>query len=133
MNTVVGLACSVGYDMSFNSKHHDEEQTTKAPIHVHANGHKHQHNNEANKHKHAEKKANEKDDCCNDKVVKFQNIEKNITPKTIIDAPAFVAILSVFIGIELYNVSKAFPHKNIVPFFYPPPPDILIAIQKFQV
>ena len=133
MNTVVGLACAVGYDMSFNSKHHNEEQTIKTPIHVHANGHKHEHNNEANKHKHEEKKAPTKDGCCNDKVVKFQNIEKNITPKPVIDAPAFVAILSIFIGIELYNVTKAFPHRNIVRFFYPPPPDILIAIQKFQV
>ena len=133
MNTVVGLACAVGYDMGFNSKHHNEEQTIKTPIHVHANGHKHEHNNEANKHKHEEKKAPTKDGCCNDKVVKFQNIEKNLTPKPVIYAPAFVAILSIFIGIELYNVTKAFPHRNIVRFFYPPPPDILIAIQKFQV
>jgi hypothetical protein len=133
MNTVVGLACAVGFDMSFNSKHHNEEQTIKTPIHVHANGHKHDHNNEVNKHKHVEKKAPEKDGCCNDEVVKIQNVEKNLTLKTVIDAPAFVAILSSFFGIELFNSTKAFPQKNIVRFFYPPPPDILISIQKFQV
>ena len=133
MNTVVGLACAVGYDMSFNSKHHNEEQTIKTPIHVHANGHKHEHNNEANKHKNEGKKASTKDDCCNDKVVKFQNVEKNLSPKTIFDAPAFVAILSTFFGTELYNITKDFPHKNIARFFYPPPLDILISIQKFQV
>lgn len=144
MNTVVGLACTLGFDMGFNSKHHDEEQAIKTPIHVHANGHRHEHNKEANKtkhehsheakkHKHEEKKAPEKDGCCNDEVVKFQNVEKNLTSKTVIDAPAFVAILSSFFGIELFNSTKAFPQKNIVRFFYPPPPDILIAIQKFQV
>ncbi len=133
MNTVVGLACSVGIDMSFNSKHHNEEQTIKTSIHVHANGHKHEHNNVANKHKHEEKKPTEKDGCCNDKVVKFQNVEKNITSKTFINVPAFVAILSTFLGVQLHNITKVFPHKNIVRFFYPPPPDILIAIQKFQV
>lgn len=144
MNTVVGIACAVGIDMSFNAKNHSEAKIIKTPVHVHANGHnhehtkeagkhKHEHGNEASKHKHVEKKAPEKDGCCNDAVVKFQNVEKNITPKTVIDAPAFVAILSIFNGIELYNITKAFPHKNIVPFFYPPPPDILISIQKFQV
>jgi len=144
MNTVVGLACAVGVDMSFNTKHHDEEQEIKTPVHVHANGHKHEHKkeagkhkhehgNEANKHKHVEKKAPAKEGCCTDEVVKFQNVEKNLAAKIVIDAPAFVAILSTFPGINLYNITKAFPQKSIVPFFYPPPPDILISIQKFQV
>jgi len=144
LNTVVGLACAIGLDMSFNTKHHDEEQKIKTPIHVHSDGHKHEHNKVANKHKHdhgneankrnhEEKKAPEKDGCCTDEVVKFQNVEKNLTPKTNIDAPSFVAIVSTFIGIDLYNITKAFPPKKIVRFFYPPPPDILISIQKFQV
>jgi len=155
MNTVVGLACAVGVDMSFNTKHHDVEKIIKTSIHVHLDGHKHEHNNvankakhehgkvankhkhehgnEANKHKHEEKKAPEKDGCCTDEVVKLQNSEKTLAAKTVIDIPAFVAILSIFIGTELYNITKSFPHKSIIRFFYPPPPDILLSIQKFQV
>ncbi len=132
MNTVIGFACAVGVDMGFNTKQHDDEVTESA-IHVHAVGKKHQHHSEANKHNHVEKKSTEKEGCCNDEVIKFQNVEKNVTPKIIIDAPAFVAIVNTFLGIDLYNITKVFPQKNIVRFFYPPPPDILIAIQKFQV
>lgn len=132
MNTVIGFACAVGIDMGFNTKHHDEE-ATKTPIHLHADVNKNDHHNETNKHKHDEKKSNEKDDCCNDKVIKFQNAEKNITAKTVIDAPAFVAIISSFLGRDSYNIIKTFPQKNIIRFFYPPPPDILLSIQKFQI
>ncbi len=171
MNTVVGFTCAVGIDMSFNTKHHDEEQSIENPIHIHsdgkkhihqepvkpashthsdgkkhihqepvkpalhthADGKKHEHSNEAITHKHEEKKAPEKDGCCNNEVIKFQNVEKNLTPKTIIDVPGFVAILSTFPAVNLFNVVRSFPHKRIVRFFYPPPPDILISIQKFQV
>ncbi len=132
MNTVMGFACAMGLDMGFNSKHHDDE-VMETPIHVHADGNKHEHHNEANKHIQDEKKSTEKGGCCNDKVVYFQTGDKNLTAKTIIDAPSFVAIVSDFLGIDLYNISKAYPQKNIVRFFYPPPPDILVSIQKFQV
>ena len=132
-NTVMGFACAIGIDMGFNTKHHDDGEATETPVHVHADGKMHDHPKAANKHNLADKKFPEKGGCCNAEVVKFQNVEKNLTPKTLFDAPAFVAILSTFFGTELYNITKDFPHKNKVRFFYPPPPDILIAIQKFQV
>ena len=132
-NTVMGFACAIGIDMGFNTKHHDDGEATETPVHFHADGKKHEHPKEANTHNLADKKSPEKGGCCNDEVVKFQNIEKNLAAKTIIDAPAFVAIVSTFLGINLYNITKALPQKNIVRFFYPPPPDILIAIQRFQI
>ncbi len=132
MNTVIGFACAVGIDMGFNTKLHNQEET-ETPIHVHADGNKHDHHNEGHKHNHDKKKSNEKDDCCNDKVVKFQNTEKNITAKIAIDATSFIAIASTFFGIDLFTVTDAFPQKDIKRFFYPPPSDILISIQKFQV
>jgi len=133
MNTVIGLACAAGIDMSFNSKHHIEEQVIKTPVHAHADGKKHDHHNEANKHNHEEKKASEKDACCNDVVVKFQNVEKKINPTTTIEPPVFVAIVNTFPATNLFNISRTFPDKKIVRFFYPPPPNILIAIQRFQI
>ena len=133
LNTIIGFACALGVDMSFNSKHHKEEQLIKTSVHVHANGNKHDHHNKVNKHSQGEKKSNKKDDCCNDKVVKIQSAEKNITLKTVIASPAFVAIVNTFFGVDLFTVINAFPQKNIIRFFYPPPPNILVAIQKFQV
>lgn len=133
MNTVVGLACAIGIDMGFNTKHHNEDQKIETPMHEHADGNKHDHHNRAHKQNNGEKKSNEKEGCCNDKVVKFQNVEKNLTPKTIIYSPAFIVIVSTFLGIDLYSITKGLPVKNKVRFFYPPPPDILISIQKFQV
>ena len=133
MNTIVGLACSIGIDMSFNSKHHTEEQTIKTPIHVHANGKKHEHHNKDSKHNHEEKKSPDKGGCCNNEVVKFQNVEKKINPKTTIEAPVFVAIASPFPAVNLFNVTRSFPHKTLVRFFYPPPIDILLVIQRFQI
>jgi hypothetical protein len=41
VNTVVGFACSVGIDMGFNSKHHHDEESTEAVVHIHADGKKH--------------------------------------------------------------------------------------------
>jgi len=133
MNTIIGFACAIGIDMKFSSKHHDEEQIIKTPVHIHADGKKHDHHNKAEKHSHEEKKTNEKDNCCNDKVVKLQISEKNITAKTIIDMPVFLAIISTYLVIDLSDIIKAFPPKNIKRFFYPPPPNILVSIQKFQV
>lgn len=133
LNTIIGFACAIGVDMSLSSKPHEEEQQIKTSVHAHADGHKHDHHNKAKKHSHGEKKSNEKDDCCNDKVVKIQTAEKNIVAKTMLVAPVFVAMISSYFAINLLDIIKAFPPKDIKRFFYPPPPDILVFIQKFQV
>ena len=132
LNTIIGFACALGIDMKGEGKPH-KEALTKTPIHVHADGKKHDHHNKAKKHNHGEKKQNKKDDCCSDKVVKIQNAEKNIVSKLIIDAPLFVAISNSYSEINLFSSIKGFPPKNIKRFFYPPPPNILVSIQKSQV
>lgn len=134
LNTLVGFACAVGVDMSFNSSHHDEEAIE---VHVHTDGTKHEHNNEPVKQHHDEKgiSKKDKDDCCNDDVLKFQNLDKNLNQnaKTAIDVPVFVAIISNFLGIDIFKITKTYPPKYKTRFFYPPPPDIRIAIQSFQI
>ena len=156
LNMLVGFACSIGVDMGFNSarqkrevtapathvhangkKHQHHQQPAKAAIHVHANGKKHTHHNQTAKLHQEENKPTqkEKDDCCNDKVIKFQSLDKaiNQNTKASIDVPALVAIITIFSRLDIYKLSKAYPPKYKARFFYPPPPDIRIAIQSFQI
>ncbi len=135
LNTIVGFACGIGIDMGFNSTHHEEEEATV--IHVHDDGKKDGHYNQSVSHQHEGKKpdSSEKKGCCNDEVQKFQSLDKvlNQNAKTAIDSPVLAAIISTFLGIDIFKIAKAYPPKYLARFFYPPPPDIRIAIQSFQI
>ena len=153
-NTAVGFACSLGVDMDFNTSHHNTaEEATE--VHVHADGKKHDHGQEqttitahddATKHHHAIETAGQHQDdkntlgknqggCCSDEVQKFQNLDKNLNQNVNagIDVPVFVAILNTFLGVDLSQEIKDSPTKYKARFFYPPPPDIRIAIQSFKI
>ena len=155
LNTIVGFACSLGLNMSFNASHHKEDvsapaihihangkkhvhtkATAKPAVHVHADGKKHQHDSEPLKHHPEEKETskNDKKGCCNDDVLQFQNLDKNLNQnvKTVIDVPAMVAILSTFSGIELFKTS-ATSQLSAIRYLFPPPPNIRIVIHRFQV
>lgn len=135
LNTMVGFACAVGLDMSFNTTHHHDEEAIE--VHEHADGIKHNHHQQTEKHQQDENKSEkkEKGGCCNDDVQKFQSLDKALTQnvKTITDVPVFAAIISSFLGIDIFNIAKAYPPKYKARYFYPPPPDIRIAIQSFQI
>lgn len=155
LNTVVGFACSVGLNIGSKTSHHNAETTepsvhihadgkkhhhqpkpVKAATHVHADGKKHEHKSEPLKQHQEEKETQkkEKDDCCNDDVLKFQNLDKylNKNARTVIDVPAFVAALSTFLEIDIFKTS-ATPQLPVIRYLFPPPPDILISIQRFQI
>ena len=134
LNTLVGFACSLGIDMGFNSKHHhDDEEATETS--VHAGGKEHQHHDEEIKHQHDSKEDSEKGGCCNDGVIRFQNLEKNLNQNNtpVIHAHVFTTILSDFWNVNVFNCAKALPQKYKASVFHPPPTDILIAIQRFQI
>lgn len=155
LNTVVGFACSLRLDMEFNTTHHEEEvikpsvhihangkkhehQKTdvKPTVHVHANGEKHEHQHEPVKHdSNEEKTVPQKDNegCCKDDAVNFQNLDKNINIKTAINAPALIAVISSFLGIEISQVPDAEKQLYTARYLFPPPPNILISIQRFQI
>lgn len=135
LNTVIGFACAMGVDMGFNTHHHEQEETIKTTTHDHADGTLHKHHHEAVKQHHNAKEDSKKDDCCNDKVIKFQNVDKNVAAKTIVTPPAeFVAIITTYIGIDLHHFAKVSSlQKDLITLFYPPPQEILISIQKFQI
>jgi hypothetical protein len=135
MNTVIGFACSMGIDMGFNTTHHHDEEATATTVHVHADGKKQHHQDEANRHHHDSKENSEKGGCCNDGVMKFQNLDKILAPNanTFINAPVFVAILNSFLGIDMFRQPQVSHQKFIAQFSHPPPTDIRILIQSFQI
>jgi hypothetical protein len=146
LNTIVGFACSVGVDMGFNTKHHDDDKATEAVVHVHTDGKKHVHQEKKEDHKHDKshnhdqvinhhKSGDDKDDCCNGKVRSFQQLEKTVPNSVSLVHPVF---FTAFLA-SYYNIN-IIPHpdvvKDIKPFvrsYHPPIPDIRIAIQSFQI
>lgn len=132
INTVVGVACAIGMD--FNTSHHDYE-VAEVSVDIHEIGKKHQSHNGADKDHHDKKDTSKKDDCCNNKVIKFQSLDKNLNQnaKAVISVSAFVAIISTFMVSDVFKIAKASPPKYKNRFFYPPSPDIRIAIQSFQI
>lgn len=130
LNTVVGFACAVGLDMGFNSHHHGE-----SAIEVSENHHldKSHHQDEANIHQH--QKNNDKDNCCNDGVMKFQQFDKNIaTSFSLISPEFFTSFLASFYHIDLFSSNNRISAiKNFIRRHHPPIPDIRVAIQSFQI
>lgn len=160
LNTVVGFACAVGLDMGFNTSHHDGNAVEVKEIHVHEDGAIHHHgsasaNESADKHESGAAHHHGHDDnvpvkqekdgkslagkdesgCCSDEVLKFQSLDKNLnqTTNNIVDAQVFVAMLSTFFGVDLIAITKEVPPKFKARFYYPPPADILLATQRFQI
>ena len=123
LNTIVGFACAMGVNMGFNTTHHHDHETDDVTV---AAGTK--------KHHHDSKETAEKGGCCNDKVINFQNLDKRLSQNAnvAINAPVFVAILRSFFGIDIFKPAQKTPQRHFA-FFHPPPPDILIVIQRFQI
>ncbi|RTL60024.1 MAG: hypothetical protein EKK37_04055 [Sphingobacteriales bacterium] len=155
-NTAVSFACALGVDMGFNTSHHNEIEEA-VEVHIHSDGKKHIHDEEASEvtkhgHQNSSKHQHETETtkqvpadksisftkgaggCCSNEVQKFQKLDKNVTVNvSSINAPVFIAVLSAFLDIDLSNGIKDFLPKYTARFYYPPPPDIRIAIQRFQI
>jgi len=133
LNTMIGFACSMGVDMDFNASHHKGD-AAKTSMHIHKDGKKHVHKPEAGKkhsHKHIEA-ASKKDDCCKEKVVKLQTSDKALTQaQATIHSPVF--IISSSFQFLAFNTVKGVSQKYTAYQFHPPPCDIRIAIQSFQI
>lgn len=134
MNTVIGFACAIDIDMGFNTHHHEDEQVTDTRIHIHLDGEKHNHHDKVAEHHHDSKKDLEKGGCCNDGVFKFQGLDKNLNPNVnfVISVPVFTAMRTSFFDLDIFTQELS-DQKQIALFFHPPPPDIRILIQSFQI
>jgi len=154
-NTAVGFACALGVKMDFNSLHHSETEEP-AEVHIHDDGKMHVHEMETSaitthvhedgtNHQHDSEPAKQipvdgsnlltKDDggCCTKEVQDFQKLDKNVTVSAGVNVPVFVTILSTFFDTDFLKGINDFPARYKARFYYPPPPDIRIAIQRFQI
>lgn len=145
LNTVVGFACSVGADMGFNSKPHHGEESTEAVVHIHPDGKEHihyekknsqdhkktQHHDQANNH-HKSKEG--KDNCCNDQVLKFEQLDKSVPYSLKIIHPTFLIVfIDAFYNVALPTSDIVKNIKQFVRSYHPPISSIRIAIQSFQI
>lgn len=141
LNTIIGFACAIGMDMDFNTPHHDEKNIAKISVHIHDDGKKHVHQNETEKppsesdknhHKATEDKAN----CCNDQVIKFNETDKSASHSLVTNInPVFFTtfLASYYISGIFYTSYINTSSKYFVRSYHPPIPDIRIAICSFQI
>ncbi len=139
LNTMIGFACAVGIDMGFNTSHHHDEEATEISVHVHSDGKKHIHH-EAAKHydepDNDHHKSNGKDNCCNDKVIKFNEVDKSASHSlnTGISPVFFTTFLTSFYSANILYTSFINTAINyFVRSYHPPISDIRIKVQSFQI
>jgi hypothetical protein len=136
LNMVLAFACSVGVKMGYNNQHHHETVTVKTThAHKHGPDTRAPHNEQASPSHHHGNGNPAKDDCCAENALKLQTEDKKLQQiqSTTLKAPVFVAFLSLFLGVELAPVQIKSGTKYLFPQYYPPPPDIRLAIQSFQI
>lgn len=132
MNTVIGFACAIGVEMGFNSQPClDDDETI---VHVHAEGRMDRHQHEHDKRGQHSHHGSEKGGCCNDKVIKFQTLDKNVNQNAsaALNVPSFVFSISNFFCIDICKTIES-PPKEYVAHIFHPPPDIRVFIQSFQI
>ena len=139
LNMFVGFACSLGFNFGKGTSHHSEATETHIPSHSHEHGSNaskthHHENSKPHDHKTDHKNEKNKKGCCNDEVQKVQQLDKNINSNAKIIANDVIADVPQT-HYHSYTVifSKTNPAKLRERFFYPPPPNILLSIQRFQI
>ena len=138
LNMVVGFACSIGIDTDVKAPHHKELENKISHSHVHQHksnsGTDHHGTHKSHEHKTSHKEKEEKKGCCNDEVQKVQQLDKNINSTAKNTNVVMAAVLaSALFQIYSVKIQKANPTKFRERFFYPPPPNILVEIQRFQI
>ena len=137
LNTVIGFACAVGFTIGSKNHHAEsskphEHATEAKPKHEHAGKAAHGHGTKTtHQHNKAENK-NQKDNCCKDEVVKFQNLDKVLQQHSkALFTPVLVAFVSSFLlDINQYTTAHV---QKVYRTFYPPPKQIITLIHRYQV
>jgi len=138
LNIVLGFACSLGLDMGYNSIPHKENKEGSGHVDAHDKTHHHDHEPKKHQHNHADanhhdKDASKKDDCCTDDVLQFIQLDKSLTAPINMNLPALEAFFYTFFSTDISNTVPLPPQKYTARYLHPPPPDIRIAIQSFQI
>ncbi|MEP6947705.1 MAG: hypothetical protein ABI863_00460 [Ginsengibacter sp.] len=136
-NTVLGFACAVGVDKAFIKRiisHVGIVEATESTLSGHAVS-KTDHHNEQ-KHREKDCRCNkEKDNCCNKKVVSFEQLDKTITQfitanfaLPACELPAFLSLTTrIYSGTSITVLNYIF--RNL----HSPPEDIRVSIRSFQI
>ncbi len=138
LNTVLGFACAIGINMGFNVNHHTDEEVSAGVVHTHNDGKQHIHHDEVKPHDEAEAdhhNEESKNNCCNDKVIKFNEVDKIASHPYLSVSPVFfTSFLASFYDISISYTSYVDTGiKYYVRSYHPPITDIRIAIQSFQI
>lgn len=128
MNTIIGFACFIGIDIGFNNHHHDETEAL-----LHGTFHHHDYP-EADGHHHKSKGG--KDNCCNEKVSQFSQLDKLVphSLNSVITPKLFISLVFSYHQVDqLYTSVITNNIKYFVRSYHPPIPNIRVAIQSFQI
>ena len=138
LNIFVGFACSIGIDTDVMASHHVESESKISHSHAHQHksnaGKDHHGSPKRHDHKTGHKGKEDKKGCCNDEVQKVQQLDKNINSSSKSISFQNTAVLNpTFFRPYTVKLLKANPTKCRERFFYPPPPNILVEFQRFQI
>lgn len=138
LNIFVGFACSIGIDTDVMASHHVESESKISHSHAHQHksnaGKDHHGSPKRHDHKTGHKGKEDKKGCCNDEVQKVQQLDKNINSSSKSISFQNTAVLNpTFFRPYTVKLLKANPTKSRDRFFYPPPPNILVEFQRFQI
>jgi len=158
LSTIVGFACSLGLNMTFNATHHEVAADNQQPSHEHGKSHEHptstditqnpvgahqhsgdHHQGKTDPHKQVSNlQENPEDDCCKDEVAKFEKSDKRTPqPFNYNLQPPFVTLgFNTPFNIKI-DVQASYLHlpsnKYFVRNHHPPIADTRIAIQSFLI
>ena len=139
LNTIIGFACAIGINMGFNSSHHHEINEAIENTEHHHEGMIHHQDEDA---KHHEEEGvvhhpddQKKDNCCNNKVIKFNEIDKsaNHSLSTVINSLYVLVYKVVMNNNDASYASNITSTRYFVRSYHPPIPDIRVQIQSFQI
>ena len=142
LSTIVGFACSVGLNMTFNADHHKERGGHQQKSHEHGKSHEHaastdHHQEPADHHKQVSNlQENPEDNCCKDEAAKFEKSDKR-TPQSFnynLQSPFVTLGFSTPFNIDVLASHIYLPsNKYFVRNHHPPIADTRIAIQSFLI
>ena len=129
LSTIIGFACAAGVDMGFNKHHHEENNFAISSINK-----EEEHHHQQTSHHHGDKIPSEKGGCCTNSVIEFQKLDKNTSLSSLVFfTPVFVACIYHYNRINITGIEAIASHRPVIRHYYPPPRDIRVSIQSFQI
>ncbi len=147
LNTVGGFACSIGVDMAYNTKHHEDSATrsdvkdiSQAEDHSHAKGHSHdvEHKQSASSESISESmtEKSSSDDCCANDITNFIKLDKSVVNNNLLlQAPIFLLAFTSTFVLPAQNDADLTVNAGLVRRSWRPSndTDLRIVIQSFQI